>query len=1196
MPSCASSDARTRLSRSKSTSTVHQRAVGVTLELMDPDVAQQHALVAATTAYARAHATDIAKRSKSRDSDMRRSKSNASRKSEGRHFPPREYSLRFSQSEKGGYMSSVPHHQRTTASKNVPLVHRAGLGETVISPPSFAGNENARPRTQACNRWNDTSSPTATNHVRKARSMYYISNVQTGSPIGQPPVKYLTTPRIASPVPERCRLLLSGLGVVSIPAATARLPATISGNESLDKVRDRCLQDFQSRKLRERSSFIMAPFKKRHGKATEKLTKPQIGNVTYDNDMPSSGIDEDVKKLLSGLEKPKRSISNSLKNKIKRVFYRSSNASTTLPVQQVEASREYFGNYGSCSPAVRSSFENIPGRDEETLLCARSRTSSLEIPPSLACAKSGESSTARSEVDASEPGSRVTSWTNSSAGNTVTTRDTKRLSVIHETNPSITSAASVALASSNHQSPPVPRLMAFRNPMSVEGVAGEAPATVNPQRVFSALMKEINGVNLELEDDTDEGIENDVFVFNRNTHSQTVSSTLTMQSRMNSTASGLNRATKAAIRNVTLDQLETPVRTTSVRGAVRIPRADPSHSSTNEESGSQGSGKSGSQIAVQRKRSGSSRPRNRLQRIPKATPPTVEQIASRVERSKGRWKTPLEEDNFPFFQKSTKRAYTVTKLARSISRKSSVKRSPSFKQSGSRAQTPSLQKESKNGPWLLPGDITSPLSPSIYSQASDEQSVKPNDSAVSLVESETGETGTAVIITSHPVKSYVIGAPYSKPRIVNHSARSSKDWKDWLSREVSELEHPPQEDLTINGRYANTGHHREPALILEGEDVTIGGSGSGIRKASGLSARYHRPKLVENPPSRAKNYSSSRPKLERRSSSRMNDRFPIIDTGRKSSNQSSSSKTLRIRRTPETDTPPARFSPSPDLKVYSDYTPPLPEKPTRSEQTPTPSEIDKGKEKKDNRKENVRASTSTKSLCIAPHHLTHPQTSQALDFSIWAHGNSSLAHYTTSAADPHICPSESPATPPRPRLHASNSSSSKIASRPKSAIGLRSSNAHIIPASSATVGVGVEKRRNGPASHPITHVRRKPITGRALEGNTLQMILAGPHSTTAATMACPSPPSGSPPAPYALHKIALSTGSSDLALNKEPDPGLEAGWGVESALGEPDATLKSAENAAGPVTPTAGQRMAERFLRERSAESETPVRLTPAFL
>lgn len=95
---------------------------------MDLDVAQKHALVAATTANARAHATDIAEGSESRDPGMRRSKSNASRKPEGRHFPPREYSLRFSQSEKGGYMSSVPHYQRATASKNVPLVHRAGLG------------------------------------------------------------------------------------------------------------------------------------------------------------------------------------------------------------------------------------------------------------------------------------------------------------------------------------------------------------------------------------------------------------------------------------------------------------------------------------------------------------------------------------------------------------------------------------------------------------------------------------------------------------------------------------------------------------------------------------------------------------------------------------------------------------------------------------------------------------------------------------------------------------------------------------------------------------------------------------------------------------------------------------------------------------------------------------------------------------
>lgn len=1158
-------------------------------------MAQKHALVAATTAYARAHATGIAERSKSRDFDMRRSKSNASRKSEGRHFPPRESSLRFSQSENGGYMSSIPHHQRTTASKNVPLVHSAGLEEITASPPSFAANENTRPRAQARTQWNDLSFHAPRNHIRKARSMYYASSVQTGSPIGEPPAKYLSTSRTASPLPERCRSLLSDLGVVSIPAATARLPATVSGNESLDKVRDRYLQDFQSRKLRERPSFIMAPFRKLHEKGPNKLKKPQTGSVSYDNDTTLTGIDEDAKKPPTRPGKPKRSISNSLKNKIKRVFHRSSNTSTTFPVQQVEASREYFGSYDSTSPAVRPSLDNIPGHDEETLSRIRSRTSSLELPSSLGRIKSGESSAGRSEADASEPGSRVTSWTNSSAGNTVTTRDTKRLSVIHEANPSITSAASVALALSNHQPPPVPGLRAFRNSMSMEGVAEEeAPNGVDPRRVFSALMKEINGVNPDKGEDTDDGIENDVFVSSRSTHGRSASSKFSIPSRMSSTASGVNRANIVTIRNVTPDQPETPVRTTSVRGAVRIPRPELSRSPTNEESGSQGSEKSGSQITVRRKRSDAARPRNRLQRAPKATPPTAEQIASRVERSQSRWKSPLEENHFPFFPNSTKRAYSVTKLARTISRKPSVRRSPSFKRSGSRSQTPALQYEAKNGPRMLPGDITSPLSPSVYSQASDEESIKANDSAVSLDESEAGETGTAVIITSHPVKSYVIGGTYSKPRIVNHSARSSKDWKAWLSQEVSELEHPPQEDLTINDRYVNTGHHRERAQIVEGEDVTIGGSGSGSRKASGITARYHRPRLVENPPSRTKNHSSSRPKLDRRPSGRMNERFPMIDTGRKLSSQSNSSKTLRTRRTPEADTPPTRFSPSSQLRVYSDYTPPVPPKSSHSERTSTPGVTGRGYEKKENDKENVLASRSTKSLCIAPHRLTHPQTSQGLDLSVWARSNSSLAQYTTSAIDPHVRSPESPATPPRPRLRASNNSSSRLTTRPKSAVDLRSPsapNAPNVPLPSTAPGAETERRRNNAAGHPITHVRRKPITGRALEGDTLQMILAGPYCAPAAAPA-PAPPSPAA-VPAALHKVALSTSSSELALNKEPSPGCEAGWGIESALEGPDAVLKSVE---GLGTPTAGQRMAERFLRERSAGGETPVRLTPAFL
>src|SRR4051794_33832096 len=88
----ASSDAGTRLRRSKSTSTVHRHPPSA-LEPLDADVSQQHAIAAAATAFVRAHTSEAAERAKKRSLELSRKKSNAGRKSlssQGSHFPPRD--------------------------------------------------------------------------------------------------------------------------------------------------------------------------------------------------------------------------------------------------------------------------------------------------------------------------------------------------------------------------------------------------------------------------------------------------------------------------------------------------------------------------------------------------------------------------------------------------------------------------------------------------------------------------------------------------------------------------------------------------------------------------------------------------------------------------------------------------------------------------------------------------------------------------------------------------------------------------------------------------------------------------------------------------------------------------------------------------------------------------------------------------
>jgi hypothetical protein len=120
----------------------------------------------------------------------------------------------------------------------------------------------------------------------------------------------------------------------------------------------------------------------------------------------------------------------------------------------------------------------------------------------------------------------------------------------------------------------------------------------------------------------------------------------------------------------------------------------------------------------------------------------------------------------------------------------------------------------------------SPLSPSIYSRNTDGFSILPNDSVMSFNGPEELDRhhheGSAVVLTSHSVRSYTIGA--SSPHR-SDSARSSCDWKTWLSHEVSSMEFTSQEDLKIDEKYITPSrkHRRDGTRTshTEEEDTTI---------------------------------------------------------------------------------------------------------------------------------------------------------------------------------------------------------------------------------------------------------------------------------------------------------------------------------------------------------------------------------------
>jgi hypothetical protein len=642
----ASSDAGTRLRRSKSSSTVHRHTLSVP-ESLDPDVAQQHAIAAATTAFVRAHASQAADRAKKASSELSRTKSSASRKSltsQGSHFPPRESSFRsLQQPQKEAQAVNMSRQSRapTVVTEKFPPFHVApSIDRPLSAQPSVTLVENLRPSTQPKPHRVSIASNPASQQIRKARSMYYASSVQTGSPLPRAPAMYLATPppTDVSPALEILPLPSSTRATAISPLVSPRLPVAVAPDETVDKARDKYLQDFQYHQVKHKPSLFLAPFKKRQEKAPKKDPPPSSGVLSRSSqhtiaDRTADITSSDFPPLKD--KKEKRSFSGSIKNKIKKVFRRTSNNPTILPVQQIEASRDYFGNYAAhVEPPPRlPGSTGIPSPDYQTLQRIRSRTPSLEHGRP-AYARSGSRSGSRgsnrsdrssrslhSEINTSLPtNSRVTSWSSSSINGTLTQRDIKRLTVIHEAKDSIGSDADhhTIISSPKRKPPTLLGFTAFREPMSMERLVEEASTPIDPKRVFSALMKEIDATKTAPSDtEPSQDGESDVFLSSakkefhlsatRELHSSGSrdfrgrtgtekppslrhSDTAPAPSK-NSSIRSFGRAIRSTIRTVTpfeQKEAQVPDRITSVRGVVRIPRPNTAaSSSTKSEAGGQ---------------------------------------------------------------------------------------------------------------------------------------------------------------------------------------------------------------------------------------------------------------------------------------------------------------------------------------------------------------------------------------------------------------------------------------------------------------------------------------------------------------------------------------------------------------------------------------------------------------------------------
>jgi hypothetical protein len=189
---------------------------------------------------------------------------------------------------------------------------------------------------------------------------------------------------------------------------------------------------------------------------------------------------------LSRLGQRARDISSTLKDRIKRVFLGKSTG--YLPEQHVESRRLHFDDY--VTTGIHHDGPAPPLPNEELLSRNRSReVTDHELPAELNPASRPGSIRSVHSTDHSGQsiGSRVTSWTNSTAANTLrrlSLIDKKRLSIIDENGAPHQPSSSAGCVGSSAQR----RYAAFRRPAK----AGLGREGVDGRRLFSALQKKLN--------------------------------------------------------------------------------------------------------------------------------------------------------------------------------------------------------------------------------------------------------------------------------------------------------------------------------------------------------------------------------------------------------------------------------------------------------------------------------------------------------------------------------------------------------------------------------------------------------------------------------------------------------------------------------------------------------------------------------
>ncbi|MCJ1229874.1 hypothetical protein MMC12_006545 [Toensbergia leucococca] len=557
-----------------------------------------------------------------------------------------------------------------------------------------------------------------------------------------------------------------------------------SQDAAVQIARDQYLRQLEQQRLREQPSILTLGKRRKSQKAFRRTVRTSSTN-SYGNAVASPDQPPIEPERSKGFGSKARSLSLSLKNKLKRVFHRNPDAEPVLPTQHVDASRPHFRDYTSKSSSVDQEYRFIPSPDGEIIRRVNSRGAALGNAPFFHHNGSRADSigSARSVDGVSIGKSRVTSWTNSSAATTLTTHqlmEKKRLSIIQETGGPHESGKSC------QHGPLTDCYAVFQSPIRHSSAGGRITGPVDSQRVFSALQKRIDENNRlasqeEPESDTD----------TVNDHSTPYVSDVTYISSQRVATTGVNTPNTAeeALLDVRGFKSSEPV----------IFESSKSDRSTDVFKLSTGKDESlEAHESVLKLRLGL----------------TPQQIAERNEYDSSRTNRSLRDMRSVIFPQSVH--IECSKI------------SPYQRALHSNAEDELVMEEathtikrSKILGVLQPRSVTG--SDSIYSRTTSGNTPMPSESSLSLTRSESNtDTGTSYITASRSARYEYSTVPYLQPN--DTFIDSGKDWKNRLTSRLPGLENAAAQNTKLRDDEIvnDIGHRRENAQIDE-DDVRIGG-------------------------------------------------------------------------------------------------------------------------------------------------------------------------------------------------------------------------------------------------------------------------------------------------------------------------------------------------------------------------------------